>query len=178
MDHCIKSFQVRIAQNFTAVNGDPGVKVRTWGTSGQYFWSSVFTPNNLISVFEILGFKNVDVYGVLVNGYVHGNFNSANKCAVVNDWNFFMQLDGNLPLISGLIKAAPNGFNLRDDANYYYISKDFPQMMVTEPIKSVKTINFYSIYAQGVGAEFLNEVSLDYGFTFTFYYKYEGEDEE
>jgi len=176
---CYNSFQIRINQNFLAVAGGAGVSLRTWGTAGQYFWSTNFTPDGDTSRYDITGFKNVNIYGIICNGYVRGNSNSANKCAIVEDWNFFLSLNGTPPLISGEKLAAPNGWNIISTGTNltgFHLSKNTNSIMLANPITSVKSITFDTMYAQGIGAEFLNEVALNYGLNFTFYYRYEGED--
>jgi len=174
----MKSFQIRIAQNFVVVAGAAGVTVKTWGTVGQYFWSMAWTPNGFDSVYNLTGFKNVNIYGVSVNGYVRGNSNST-KCAVVEDWNFLLSLNGTPPMISGSTRVSPDGFALISSGSLvtgYNLSKNTNSIMLADPITSVKSITFDTFYAQGIGAEFLNEIALNYGLNFTFYYKYEGED--
>jgi hypothetical protein len=82
-------------------------------------------------------------------------------------------------LISGKVRTSPDGFNLKIDRPavlIYNISKHTPTILLSDPITSVTSIDFDSIYAQGVGAEFLNEIAFNYNFNFTFYYTYEGED--
>ena len=176
---CLKSFQIRIAQNFVVAQGNPGVSCKTWGTPGQYFWSLVFTPGGNDSLYELTGFKAVNIYGVSVNGYMRGNSSSTTKCAVVEDWNMYLIVNGNAPLISGATRVTPNGFSLISndpDVTGYNLSKNTNTIMLADPITNVKSISFDTLYAQGIGAEFLNEVALNYGLNFTFYYKYEGED--
>ena len=175
----MRSFQISIFQNMVCTSGSPGVEIRTWGTPGQYFWTLKNTPNGVDSLYNLTGFKNVNLYGASVNGYVRGEGTSATKCAVVQDWMFFILIDGNAPLISGSTSVTRNGFNLytQDPAvSYYNLGKYTNSIMLSDPITSVKSITFDSIFAQGVGAEFLNSIDLNYRLNFTFYYKYEGED--
>jgi hypothetical protein len=178
MEQCLKSFQIRIERNsFTAVDGATGTSVRTWGTPGQYFFSAVFKPGS-DSQFNITGFKNINIHGITATGFVRGASNST-KCAVVQDWNFLLVINGTPSLISGFVRTSPNGFNLVTEPPgvlIYNISKHTPTIILSDPIASVKSIDFDSIYAQGIGAEFLNEIAFNYNFNFTFYYKYEGED--
>ena len=47
--------------------------------------------------------------------------------------------------------------------------------MFSEPYQSVTSITFDSLETQGIGAEFLNVVALNYDLSVTFYYQYEGE---
>ena len=177
MDHCMKSFQIRIAQNYLLVSGSPGNSLRTWGTVGQYYWSAGFNPGST-SVYNLEGFKSVDIFGMSVNGYVKANSNSINKCAIVDDWAFSLILEGYPPLVSGFKRVSPDGFDLVTKGTTlpkYNLSKNQNSVMMADPIPSVKSITFEYIYAQGSGAEFLNEIEFQYSIMFTFYYKYEGE---
>jgi len=177
MDQCMKSFQITIGQSYTVDNGT-NRSIKTWGTVGQYFWSAEFAPNGNSSIFDLEGFKNVNIYGISVNGYLRG-VASGTKCAVVTDWSFNLKITGTPPLISGTKRVSPDGFALyTNDSNVteYCLSKTTNQIILSDPIASVKSIQFLVLQAQGVGAEFLNEVQLNYLLNFTFYYKYEGED--
>ena len=176
MIDCMQSFRVRIRGNTTVSSANGSI--RTWGTLGQYFYSLSFAPNNGSSVYNIEGFKNVNIYGVHLNGGVKGSPTSANKCAVVNDWYFGIGIDGNYPLVSGS-KGTPNDWDILTDGtglNIFTLSKNTNLLRMDSPMTSVKKITFDVMSAQGVGAEFLNEVTLNYNLDFTFFYKYEGED--
>lgn len=178
MSDCMKSFQIRIANNSTLVAGAAGVSLRTWGTAGQYFFSGEFNTGGNNSIYNLTGFKNVNLFGMSVSAHVRGNSGSTNKCAVVEDWAFNIGLDGTPPLISGAV-GSPDGWSLiarGPQLTGYSLSKHTNTIMLSDPITSVKSILFASFYIQGVGAEFLNEVSINYNLNFTFYYKYEGED--
>lgn len=180
MEQCMRSFQLSIFQSITCTSGNSGTEIKTWGTVGQYFWSLSVKPNNASSIYNLTGFKNVNIYGVNVNGFVRGDPSSATKCAVVQDWMIFLNLDGNSGLISGDKSISPDGFSLYTldpVLNYYQLSKYTSSVSLATPITSVKTITFESVFAQGIGAEFLNSIDLNYRLNFTFYYKYEGENE-
>lgn len=178
MSHdCLRSFQIRIAQATVCQSGSGFIK--TWGTVGQYFFSLNLTPNNQGSTYNLTGFKSTDIYGVSVNGYVHGNFTSSTQCAVISDWSFNLNLNGNAPLVSGDETVSPNGFDIitsGSDLNTISLSKYSNTIMFANPYQSVQSINFSSLLAQGSGAQFLNAIDLVYNLSFTFYYKYEGEE--
>ena len=177
IDHCMQSFSLKIAQNTIASSAIGAC--RTWGTIGQYFFSCGFSPSGANSFYNIEGFKNIDIYGMQVVGSVTGNPGNATKCGLVTDWQLLIGLDGNPPLVSGSKTASPDGFNLITSGTsltYYHLGKYANILTFQDPLKSVKQIVFAALYAQGNGAEFLNEVALSYTLTFTFFYKYEGED--
>lgn len=176
MIDCMQSFNIRIGQN-TIVSSSNGL-CRSWGTAGQYFFSCSFAPNGLNSVFNFTGFKNVDIYGVTLAGGVKGNPGDLTKCCVVQDWYFGFTLDGNPPLVSGS-KGSPDGWGIvtqGSNLGYFNLSKHTSQLIFANPWQSVKLISFDALNVQGVGAQFLNEVALNYNLDFTFYYKYEGEE--
>jgi hypothetical protein len=174
----MNSFQLRIAGNFNAISTDPGISLKTWGTPGQYFWSAAVRPGNNTSTYNLTGFKNVNIFGVTVNGIVRANSNST-QCAVVYDWGFSLGINGTPPLISGEKTTSPDGWNLNTTTtavSTYFLSKDTNSVRLSDPITSVKSIEFFTLYAQGDGAEFLNQVEINYLLNFTFYYRYEGEE--
>jgi hypothetical protein len=174
----MKTFRIVITQNQFIVAGGAGVGLRTWGPIGQYFWSLDLTPANNTSLFTIEGFKSVNIYGIEVNGFVRGN-PASTRCAVVEDWGFGLQVLGTSPLISGIKRTSPDGFAIGTTGNSlttYFLSKNTNSVFLNEPIANVKSIEFNDLYAQGSGAEFLNEIALSYLLNFTFHYTYEGED--
>lgn len=178
MEHCNNSFAIRIQGASTVAAGNPFTSVRTWGTAGQYYFSLDFTPASGSSIYDIGGFKNVNIYGLGVVGYVSGYANSANKCAVVNDWSINVAINGNPPLISGKTSPINDGYGITTGGvplTRYNLSKYQNSIMLSDPITSVKSIAFNSFYVQGIGAEFLNEIELYYDLNYTFYYRYEGE---
>ena len=171
----MKSFSIKIVQSVLA--GSNGT-CRTWGTPGEYFWSAAIVPSAQNSFYNMEGFKNVDIYGVSVVGAIIGNATSPNKCAVVTDWSFQIGLDGTNPLISGSKVVSPDGYNIITSGvnlDYVNLSKNNNVINFASPIGSVKQIVFDTIFCQGIGAEFLNDVAVSYNLYFTFYYKYEGE---
>jgi hypothetical protein len=172
---CMQSFSNKIVQSVLA--GSNGT-CRSWGTAGQYFWTATIVPNAQNSFYIIEGFKNVDIYGVSVVGGIIGNATSPNKCAVVTDWSFQIGLDGTNPLISGSKLLSPDGYNIitgGPNLDYVNLSKTNNIINFASPIASVKQIILDTVFCQGIGAEFLNDVALTYNLYFTFYYKYEGE---
>ena len=177
MEQCYNSFAIRIQGASTVAAGNPLTNIRTWGTVGQYYFSLDFTPGGG-SIYNIQGFKNVNIYGLGVVGYVSGYANSANKCAVVNDWAINIAINGNPPLISGKTSPTNDGYGIITaglPVTRYNLSKYQNSIMLSDPINSVKSITFNSFYANGIGAEFLNEIELYYDLNYTFYYRYEGE---
>jgi len=179
MDHCYNSFAIRVQGAQTVASGNPLTSIRTWGTVGQYYFSLDFTPGGG-SIYNIEGFKNVNIYGFGVVGIVNGYANSANKCAVVSDWAINLSINGNPPLISGQTSVTQDGYGIATSGapvTRYNLSKYTNLMMLGDPITSVKSIGFNSFFAQGIGAEFLNQVELYFDLNYTFYYKYEGEDD-
>ena len=97
---CLRSFIVNIRQ----VGTFTGTDVKTWFVGAQEFWA-VEAPR--ISIFNVQGFKNVDIYGVDVIGSVQTQKAAAIGGCVVNDWAFELLIDGSLPLASGLVQVSP-----------------------------------------------------------------------
>ena len=173
---CMQSFTLRLDQPIL-LSGGNGV-IKSWGTAGQYYWSASNTPSNATSTFNLQGFKNPNIYGMSVVGFVHGDPSSINACAVVSDWAIKMSINGTAPLPSGNKLSAPDGFLLYTTSpltNIFSLSKYTPSIMFSEPYQSVTSITFDSLETQGIGAEFLNVVALNYDLSVTFYYQYEGE---
>lgn len=175
-NECMQSFTLRIDQPIlcSAANGT----VKTWGTVGDYNFSAKTIPSNTVSIFDLTGFKRTDIYGITVIGSVQGNPGSINSCCVVTDWSFDLTLGGQAPLVSGKKSTTSDGFLLYTNTplvNTFSFSKNTNSIMFANPFQSVTTITFEQLVTQGIGAEFLNVVALNYDLSFTFYYTYEGE---
>ena len=174
---CMQSFSIRI--NASTVFDDTNGGVRTWGPVGEYYWSAYNYPTLTFSVYKIIGFKNVNIYGVSVNGYVTGEQSGLTSCAIVSDWNFLMRLNGTAQLISGEKNTAQNGWDIKTtspDLNKFSIGKYTPSLNLASPFVSVSSIEFEALVSSGIACTLPDVVYLGYDLYFTFYYKYEGED--
>jgi hypothetical protein len=174
----MKSFSIRIdgSNFFDDTNGF----VRTWGTLGQYYFTALnFKTGFSNSVYNIVGFKNIDIYGISLNGYVMGEPTSATNSAIVQDWNMYITLNGQAALVSGITNASPNAWDIRTSSpllNQFVLGKYTPSINLMSPFTSVQSIQFGFLATSGIGATVLDSVYLIYDLYFTFYYKYEGED--
>ncbi len=168
---CLRSFVISIRQNSTF----GGPQIKTWTVGTDVFWSAAIGG---VSNYNIQGFKNINIFGVDLVGKVSTDVAAAIGGVVVNDWSFTIRLDGQVPLINGVITPVPNVWNIQDanlDAQVFVLSKNTNSAKFATPFQSVKNIEFLILSAEGVGAQTLTNATLDYDFTFTFYYKYEGE---
>jgi hypothetical protein len=176
MKDCMESFNVRINQS--TVFDDTNGGVNTWGTVGQYYWTSINYPSSQFSTYTLQGFKNINIYGVSVNGFVIGDPSGIASKSVVLDWSFMLRINGTPSLTSGITDTVANGWNIKTlppDINQFSLSKNTPSLMLANPIQSATSINFNFLLGQGIAATLLDTVYLYYDLYFTFYYKYEGE---
>ena len=168
---CLRSFIVRINQQTNWTGSD----VKTWLIGAQYHWA--VDAYSSTSTFNIEGFKNVNIYGIQLIGNVITNTASVLGAVVVSDWSFEIEIDGQLPLISGTI--APTNYwaieTSTQATKYFTLSKNTNLLTLADPIASAKNIVFRRLKAQGDSGQTLNNVSLDWDFSFVFFYKYEGE---
>jgi hypothetical protein len=151
-----------------------GVDVKTWLVGTDLFWA---VDKSGLSTFSFQGFKNIDVYGVDVIGNVQTSASSVTSGCVANTWAFEIQLNGQLPLTSGLATGT-NFWNLQSEGNLakqFALSNYTNSLKFADPIKSVQNIEFLSLTSQGVGAETAGSIVLDYDLSFIVYYRYEGE---
>jgi len=178
MDNCMKSFNVRIDGStfFDDTNGF----VSSWGLAGQYYFNGLnFASGFSNSVYSIVGFKNIDIYGISVNGYVNGVATATTNTAIVQDWNMYLTLNGQASLVSGLTNASPNAWNIKTTSpllNQFVLGKYTPSLNLMSPFTSVRSIEFGFLATSGIAATLPDTVYLIYDLYFTFYYKYEGED--
>jgi hypothetical protein len=168
---CLRSFIVGINQ----VGTFTGAGISTWNVPalGNSYFSAIVQG---LTTYEIKGFKNINIFGVSISGHVISQASAPIGKCLVSDWAFVLTLDGQLPIIGGVV--SPNFWSLSTDTTQTKIialSKNTPEIIFKDPITSVKIINFNQLRCQGEGAETANTISLDYDLTFTFYYKFEGE---
>lgn len=171
---CLRSFVINTKNTATFTP----TQIKSWAVGGQHFWAGRIAG---LSVFNIQGFKNVDVYGVDVIGAVLTDLSAGALTGgvVVEDWGFEIVIGGALPLVSGVVQTTPSNFwNLQTagtPAQTFSISKNTNSIKFADPINSVKFINFEALLCQGSGAQTLGTIALDYDISFIVYYKYEGE---
>ena len=168
---CLRSFVIGMQNASTYSGGD----VKTWTVGSQVFWA---LNESGTSLFNFEGFKNVDVYGIDLIGGVGTQQAASIGGVIVNDWNFEVRIDGNLPLASGKVQAIGNFWGITTEAyttKVFRFSKNTNSLKFSDPIQSVKNLEFLLLRTEGQGAETTGTVSIDYDFSFIVFYKYEGE---
>lgn len=167
--NCIRSFNFVTLQNQTL----SGANIDTWVVGGQNYWSA-----NLIgsSTFDVQGFKNINIHSVEALGSVFTTKNLGFS-AIVQDWQFFIKINGYSPLVSGKVRTAPNDFAIDVElaSPDFSLSRYNPKLEFAEPIASALSIELYGLQASGYGAESLLSINLAWDMNFIIYYSYEGE---
>ena len=165
---CMRSFSVDLAvqRGYSTANTD----VKTWGVAGNYNWQVI--ENSLGSNILIQGFKNIDLYGIKLNGSLFTDVGLLDG-AIVSDYGFDVSISGSAPRISGIATSTFWPLTLND--NEFIVGKYNNEINFVSPFSGVTAINIGRFQANGIGGESLNSITLDFKFSFTFYYKYEGE---
>ena len=167
---CLNSFTVQINAKKTFATS--GTNVRMWGSAGNYHWVVVNTSE--LSRYNIQGFKRIDLYGVEMVGLVQSDVTATSK-VIVQDYDFTIGIDAQVPLVSGLISIAPNDYNISDQVSNFELGKFANKVTFESPYSGLKNIIFNGFRAQGNNGETLDSVIIDLKLQFVFYYKYEGE---
>ena len=169
---CLKSFNMYISGVGTFTNPE----VKTWdvGTEKNF----VFESSSKTSTFNLSGFKNLDLYGMAVNGYIAARKGSASGQAIVLDWQSVIFINGIAPGISGNFSGSNYWAPIVNvaNSNYFFLSKYQPKLNFASPMNSVNSIRLEGLKVSGINALTTDEVALDWQLGFTFYYKYEGEE--
>jgi len=169
---CLRSFNISINQNvaYAAIGN-----IKSWANgTNQYFIIEDGFPN--LTTFEIEGFKNINIFGMSVVGSIMPQLGALTNSAIIDDWSFEIVLNGQLPLISGVV--TNNYFNISSGGignKTFYLSKNTNSIMFETPFQSVESIDFNKVKMQGYGVQTLGNVATEWDLNFTFYYKYEGE---
>lgn len=164
-------------RSFTFVSRDNGAfggaNIDTWANGTTIYWA---VEKLGVSTFELQGFKNVDVYSIEAVGDFLCDVNTGDS-AIINDWSMTIQINGQVPLISGSVNTTLNEFGMKPAAETPYVALSRYQTKITyqDPIRSVSSIQIGALRAAGVGAENLLEINLNWNVTFVVNYLYEGE---
>lgn len=168
---CLKSFTIHSSTSINATGA------YIWAQNGNNYW---VLRTNRSSTFNIQGFKNVNIHAIELNGYVQSFQPNVTDNCIVQDWSTVLQLQGGtIPQVSGNITAAPNQWpidNTTTFARIFTLGKFNTKVNFASPFESVQSIRFLIFDANGIGAQSLSSVSLEYNLQWVFYYTYEGEE--
>lgn len=124
------------------------------------------------SIFNIEGFKNINLYGVKMIGNIQSLVTGNH--GIVDDYNFNLSITGTTPKISGIFTT--NGYNISTSSTNIQLGKYDNTVMFSDPIQSCTQIKINEFEAQGYVPETFAGIDLEMNLTFYFYYKFEGED--
>jgi len=167
---CLRSFTFISSANESIV----APNIDTWGLAPQNYWLANSSAGT--STFNIQGFKNVNIHSIEASGEVSCLLNTGFS-VLVNDWSFYVQINGQNPLVSGNITASPNRFSIQTQGTNpnFSLSKYNPKIEFADPIESARSIQITGFKASGIGAESLTTVNLAWNLNFVVYYSYEGD---
>jgi hypothetical protein len=164
---CLKSFNFQVSGATTASSGN----LNAWGIATNYNFIYDSFPGS--SILNIQGFKNIDVYKLKVTGYVQSTYNS--QPGIVEDWNFFVRVNGQNPLPTAVVNNT-NNFGLSLDFNPLIpLGKYNQSIEFISPINSVNSLQIENLWVQGRGAISDTQLNLNWTAVFTVIYKFEGE---
>jgi hypothetical protein len=168
---CMQSFNLFAVNNIAVVAPD----IVSWGTGAENYWN---IDNAILtnSTFNVEGFKNINIYGVDMVGYVaSSNFDA--RAGLINDWGFTLEINGFVPRLGGNISTT-NGYGIttsNPQIKTFVLSKYKTNVNFTDPITSVSNIVVKGLFANGTNLQLANNIRLIYQIEFIFYYKFEGE---
>jgi hypothetical protein len=129
--------------------------------------------------FNPQGFKNIDLYGLEVIGYVSNN-NSAGGNFICTDYSLLTKIMGQFPLLSGTFGTGVP-FQMvqgQGNSNGFTFTKTHSKINFNTPIKSVSQIFCSDLTIEGTAPTLIgitDEISFDYSFDIFLHYKFEGE---
>jgi hypothetical protein len=168
---CLKSFSLVSSANGTFA----APEFTNWGAANNLFWNVKQTIGS--SIFNVAGFKNINIYGIEVIGTFEGSSTLVSN-GIVNDWNINLNIEGQAPLTNGNVTVAPNFLSLQDLPPFvtnFGLSKYSPKIKLSTPIQSVKNITFTNYNVNGYGAQNPLQIQLNWNLNFIIYYQFEGE---
>lgn len=168
---CLNSFSFSTSGNSNYSGG----QVKTWFVGAQEFWAVDASQS---SYFDIAGFKNINIHGVDVIGGITTLTSAPTGGVVVDDWRVQVIIDGQIPLVSGSIRTAPNQWAIDNSSSFakiFEVGKYSNSFKFSSPFQSVKNVGLLAIKANGSGGQTAGNVNLYWNLNFVFHYSYEGE---
>jgi len=168
--HCPKEFNIAlsIGKTYSTANGN----FVTWVQNLDNQW--VVEEGVETSIFQIQGFKNINLHGVKLQGYVQSPISGT--YGIVEDYVFGFNLVGQSPSISGVFST--NNYNASLVSQEFRIGKYQNNIMFSDPIKSLTEIRLNYFGASGWKNSSLLNIRLDLVVKFYFIYTFEGEEDE
>lgn len=172
---CLRSFSfsTNLTNTITAASGE----LKQWSTLGNNYWQ-VYTNSSLVSpsIYNIQGFKNIEVYGIEAIGDIQTQQNIGIDGVIVNNWNIDISINGQQPLVGGsTIGGYYNIDSTLPDNNIFSIGKYTNSVKFATPIISATSITLGRTRASGIGFQTLGSINLNWKVNFLIYYKFEGE---
>jgi hypothetical protein len=171
---CLRSFSFSCNTIKTLSTGGDDLKQWSIGLTNHY-WQALF---GTFSTYNIVGYKNVDIYGIDVIGTVQTQANIATNGIIVNDWNIEVRIGGIQPAIGASIGTGTNYYALdltNSDNNRYNLGKYNNSVRFESPYSSTTFIQLEKTQAQGIGYQTAGTINIDLSLNFVVYYKFEGE---
>lgn len=174
---CIKSFS--FLSNFGGnLSNTPPFTLDLWGASPRISWA--YQQKDVGSTINIQGFKNINIHGIKAQGNAYTNLLNSGNSIVVDDWNFYLQLNGQSPLLGANVVTSPNtmAVSIQGRNPVICLSKFNTEINLIDPITSVTSIQLLETRMNGTSAQNLTTINLGWFVNFIVYYSFEGEDEE
>jgi len=169
---CMRSFNIALAgqSNFTVANG-----FKHWQIGTQHFW--LFESNLPNSIFNVEGFKNINIFKIELTGDINSAALPVGFSALVQNWNFEIQVIGQNSIVGGNVTVAPNGFSMVSQPinPIFCLSKFQRSIEFPTPIQSARQLIVQAFYCDGIADESILSAQLDYFVTINVFYKFEGE---
>jgi len=164
---CLRSFTITIDQvlNFTTA----GTNVRVWNAATGNAWTVL--DNVSESRFNVQGFKNINVFGVKMQGYCSPIITGTSG-AIVEDFGFQLVFGGTSPILGG--SFGTNTYAAVISNQPINLTKFNSKFEFSTPIQSANFIEIGTFFAQGFGYQTLNNISLSINASFIVYYDFEG----
>jgi hypothetical protein len=178
---CLRNFTFQTNWNQLISNPLNASTYQFWTSGVQQKLSCVTNyysgPNTNIS-FLPQGFKNIDVYGIKINGYVISNPAVGGFGGIVTNWALTLNLLGQNPTLNGVISqdVAPTP-TIAQNQNWttFSLSERSPEIQFFSPIKSVSNVIPKQLIFQAEQCQTATDFNLFAQINVTIYYKFEGE---
>jgi len=166
--NCLNQFSFWAANSVSFTTAANTFSPYTVGTNNSW----IVTSGLKSSIFQVEGFKNINLYGMKIISSVQSPL-AGNK-GIVDNYDFQILINGTEPQLGGTFSI--NDWGITQDTTLLTLGKYANEVNFTEPIQSVKSIRVRDFSAQGYNNQSLVQLDLDIIFQIYIYYKFEGED--
>jgi len=175
---CLRTTNLTMSGSIADTSTVAGSAVNFWVDYSTLMTGFVASLPLVSCEFSPQGFKNVDLYGVELIGYIASN-NAVGGNFICDDYRFQTQIFGTFPILGGVAPVGtPFQLNQGVNSNGFAFTKTHSKVNFFTPIKSFSRIVFPNLTFTGYAPTLIGvsqNLNFKYEFDVLLHYRFEGE---